>query len=339
MEFKILLNNIEQLELALEHIQKGDPNNARFALMLADNAIELTLHHAAKDKETEVKWKKQAGQDYKHEAALNDAVGRNFDKKVSFAQILEILNAQEAGTIIACHQFRNEVYHVGLQHEPILLELSRFYLHLISGILGKYYPRSLSYKDLKGQPPEKVQKYFPVRDFGFYPALSEYQKACLEINKACAFDAKSFSQILAKHVDELIDEVDIAVDKITEKFLPPMTRDEAVLLSMASTEAYTEEGRAFARKKGWGGGSAIGFVEWIAQHYPLEHKRDPVTAWRKRAALIGAEKNPHKALEKYQAFIVQTTKARTIFEECQHDFEVYIEHEIEIVRQGKTSSG
>jgi hypothetical protein len=39
-----LANIIEQLDLAVEHLEKGDAYNARFALMLSDNAIELMLH-------------------------------------------------------------------------------------------------------------------------------------------------------------------------------------------------------------------------------------------------------------------------------------------------------
>ena len=41
---KFLANNIEQLDLALEHCEKSDANNARFALMLVDNVVEFTLH-------------------------------------------------------------------------------------------------------------------------------------------------------------------------------------------------------------------------------------------------------------------------------------------------------
>ena len=47
---KFLANNSEQLDLALEHCEKGDANNVRFALMLVDNVVEITLHQIANDK-------------------------------------------------------------------------------------------------------------------------------------------------------------------------------------------------------------------------------------------------------------------------------------------------
>jgi len=44
---------LEQLDLALEHIAKGDDHNARFGLMMTDNALELVLHQITKDKRSD----------------------------------------------------------------------------------------------------------------------------------------------------------------------------------------------------------------------------------------------------------------------------------------------
>ncbi len=41
---RFLANNLEQLDLAQEHVSTGDANKARFGLMLTDNAVEITLH-------------------------------------------------------------------------------------------------------------------------------------------------------------------------------------------------------------------------------------------------------------------------------------------------------
>jgi hypothetical protein len=46
---------LEQLDLAFEHVSKRDIHNARFGLMLVDNAVELVLHQIAKDKINELK--------------------------------------------------------------------------------------------------------------------------------------------------------------------------------------------------------------------------------------------------------------------------------------------
>ena len=82
-----LASVIEQLDLALEQISKGDVHYARFGMMLTDNAVELILHQIAKDKASNLKmyaWQKET---YEHQAALDNALGRNFDAKIKFAKI------------------------------------------------------------------------------------------------------------------------------------------------------------------------------------------------------------------------------------------------------------
>jgi hypothetical protein len=69
-----LANIIEQIQLAVEHISKGDANNARFGLMLLDNAVEITLHRIAQDKQRSLDppWYYHA-KPYEHHAMLSAA--------------------------------------------------------------------------------------------------------------------------------------------------------------------------------------------------------------------------------------------------------------------------
>jgi hypothetical protein len=61
-----LANNIEWIDLALEHVSKSDANNARFGLMLIDNVVEITLHQVAKDKRRESKSYLYRDRPYEH---------------------------------------------------------------------------------------------------------------------------------------------------------------------------------------------------------------------------------------------------------------------------------
>ena len=47
---QFLADNIDQLDLALDQLAIGDRNFDRFALMLVDNGVELTLHRHGQDK-------------------------------------------------------------------------------------------------------------------------------------------------------------------------------------------------------------------------------------------------------------------------------------------------
>lgn len=55
------------------------------------------------------------------------------------------------------HDFRNELYHVGLQHESILPYIARFYLSVACGVLERFKGRGLSYWH-GTQLPERCQQ-------------------------------------------------------------------------------------------------------------------------------------------------------------------------------------
>ena len=77
-----LVHTLEQLDLAEERLGFGDANNARFALMLSDNLLELMLHQYAKEKRGELKTLSWRNEDFEHEKELEKALGRFFEDKV-----------------------------------------------------------------------------------------------------------------------------------------------------------------------------------------------------------------------------------------------------------------
>lgn len=82
---KFIVDILEQLDLSLEHISKRDVHNARFGLMMTDNALELVLHQIAKDKDKdkdrELRNWQHKFDEYPHRTALAKAQGQHFDAK------------------------------------------------------------------------------------------------------------------------------------------------------------------------------------------------------------------------------------------------------------------
>jgi hypothetical protein len=93
-----LASVLEQLDLALEHVVKGDVHNARFALMLTDNALELVLHQIALDKRSELKAFSWRNEIYPHQTALDKALGQSFGEKVSFARLIDKMSEETSQT-------------------------------------------------------------------------------------------------------------------------------------------------------------------------------------------------------------------------------------------------
>lgn len=324
-----LAHAIEQLDLAAEHISKGDPNNARFGLMLTDNVLELVLHQMAKDEQRERTNFLNREKTYADESDLRAALGRHFDAKVSFFRSHNKLSAEEAESITICHSYRNEVYHIGLHHQDILPALARFYFYLVCGVLGRYKTNTMSYSPSMVLP-ERAQKHLGSIPIGFH-VFDEYQSGCLTLQEGISFEACNLVSSLADHMTEIIEQQDIGVGMIATAGPRQMTRDEAIVESQAWRLAFKEEGKKFAAGK-WSGGSVLDFVNWIGANYPFKNRRDPIPSWQKREQSLRVEQNPHKALKKYKDFMTQTENIRDVIEESHLQVEMYIDEQIDRMR-------
>ena len=325
-----LAHAIEQLDLAAEHISKGDPNNARFGIMLTDNVLELALHEMAKDEQHQRASLFNREKTYPDEAELTAALGRHFDAKVAFFKAHQELSAEEANSIMICHGYRNEVYHIGLYHQDILPALSRFYFHLVCGVLARYNPNCMSYSPSMVLP-ERAQKYLSADHLGF-GSLKDFQRGCLTLQESIAFEASNLVSSLSDHMAEVIEQQDIGVEMIATGGPLQMSRDVAIVESQAWRLAFIQEGKDLLASGNWPGGSVQDFVNWFAQTYPLKHRRDPIPSWQKRERSLRSEKDPHKALKKYKDFMKQTESIREFIEESHAQVEMYIDEQIDRIR-------
>ncbi len=300
--------------------------------MLTDNALEISFHHLALDKQAEIMWR-APNNPYEYTDALNDAVRRHFDAKVRFMKNLKIINDEEAVTINIFHGFRNEVYHIGLQHERVLPTISRFYLKVASDILSRQSLASLTY-GVGLKPPDRVAKYFKNVNSVFPPLPSEYFDACSQISKKIVFEAAELAVALAEHMEELIDETDISLDTLSRDTPNPCTRDEVIVRCLAWKAAATDEAKEFARLNGCQVQGGFAYVDWIAKNYKLPIKKDPIENWRKRKDRLRLEENPHKALKLYRNFIDETVEIRNEIADSHAAFDRYIDGLID-ERRGK----
>ena len=327
---RFLANTLEQLDLALEHVIKGDANNGRFGLMLTDNAVEITLHQIAIDKMNRLKMLTHLRERYKEMSALERALDQYFGPKVKFAKIEGKLSAETAESIMALHTFRNEVYHVGIRHEPVLPTLAVFYFRIACDFLGAYEPPFLSWGS-KMKLPERARKY--LTGAGMFPgSVDEYRTACKMLGESVDYEPSLVSADLAVHMAEIVEEQHSYIDLIATGGPERITRDKAIIDTQAWPLAFSQDGERYAREQGWGGGSVFEFVEWIAETYPLKFRRDPIAAWQERVEGVRRESNPHKALKKYHSFMDQTAAIREKLNESASQVEAYVEEQIERMR-------
>src|SRR5450631_706328 len=324
-----LINIVEQIDLAREHVVKGDTNNARFGLMLIDNAVEITLHQVAKDKQTDLKSFSQRDIAYEHSAALEAALRQHFGSKLKFASTIGMLPEEVSESIGIFHAFRNEVYHIGIQHEVVLPAVAAFYFKVACEFLAGYTPRWIGYNpDI--ELPERAKKFFGNERFHIN-GIEKYQAACEELEDMLPFSPADVARILADHMDDLIKMQDTAIRMIATAGPRKHSRDEAVAETFAWSVAFTEEGKKFALERGFKG-SMADYIKWLGENYPLPLKKDPIPGWKSRADGVRAESSPHKALKKYRDFMRQTAEVRAALEKSLGQVEQYVEEQIERMR-------
>ncbi|MBX5021158.1 hypothetical protein [Rhizobium lentis] len=332
-----LASVLDQMDLALEHIQKGSVHDARFGLMLTDNAIELAMHELAKNKHSELKTSWYLREKYQHTKELEEAMGRVFEAKLKFAKLEGLLTDEQARTVALMHDFRNELYHVGLQHEAILPALSRFYFSTACAVLGAYPIRYFGY--LVGiQLPERSKKYFTTRG-DYSPAeQDDFAKACQTMEAQCNHKKADTIRALADNMQQIVNEQDTNLDIVAEGVYASQrqTRDQATVECQTWPLAFSEEGRKFAQAKGFAiDERAPGLLfQWLCANYPVRFKKDPIPSWERQVARLRSKGNPHVALENYAAFMEHTAQLREALDESAMAAEAEIDRLID-ERRGK----
>lgn len=316
---------VEQLDLALEHLNKGDTHNARFGLMLTDNALELVLHQIAKDKRSDAAGWRFRETPYAHEAKAKKAFLGRFPDKIAFAKLDGGLDAETARTFDILHDYRNDVYHAGLAHEQILHTLALFYFKETCDFVGRYRSFGIGWGSAN-KMPERAQKYFTGHD-KFMPGKQEdYPAACATLAAASGHDPKTLINVLADDVERIADYMDTCLQIVADGVYvgQQVSRDQAIRDTQAWDIAFEDAGKAFLRSREFKG-SVLAAVNLIAAEYPFKIRRDPVPGWQEKAKKLRRGSNPHVTLDHYQAFITQTASLRAAIEQSAGAAEAEIE--------------
>lgn len=312
---QVLCDHIDQLDLALDQLALKDRNFDRFAIMLVDNVVELTLHQHALNKQILKDQRYPQGQAEVDVKDLNAALGQNFDAKVSFALKTELLTKPMSQSINWLHSFRNSSYHAGLRHEGILNSLANFYLRTCCDMLVRYRPGYWSFGSERVS--HRAAKYLGDCDGleVLFKAGEMFELAWKRIGAVAVNMQCDLIQDLARDLSNTIDRVDTDISFIADNAPSKggvYTRNEVVVDAQAWAMAFTEKGIQYAQKNGYQGHASFGpaLGSWLVEHYTAPFPVDPIPKWKDRLTAISRETNEHKALEKYCNFIKQTQGVR-----------------------------
>lgn len=327
---QFLADHIDQMDLALDQLAIRDRNFSRFALMLIDNVVELTLHQYAQDRgyENDMLGRHEVPLNYTKTVAA--ALGPHFDSKLKLARVKKLLTDDLSESIQYLHTFRNKAYHRGLRHEGILHSIALFYFKNACSVLASYAPMWWS-SSSSDQIPHRATKYLGKPNF--FKMEEAFQAAWVRLREVAESMGDSLISDLHNDMAETIDHVDGQIQFLADDSPDgKKSRKQVILECQAWPFAFSNEGKTYAAVNNVPKSSIAEYVQWIMSTYPWPTKIDPIPGWRRRLNSLNSEKNQHLALKKYCEFMNQTENLRVLIGESASQLDAHIQHLIDVAR-------
>jgi hypothetical protein len=326
---QFLADNIDQLDLALDQLALTDRNYDRFALMLIDNVVELTLHKFARDKASENELWVRLNKPKYDPKLIKKALDQHFENKIRAASALGLIDITLCDSILYLHSYRNTAYHKGLRHESILHSLAVFYFRSACTLLKAYSPRYWSWGG-SDKVPHRAMKYIGTPRFGDSKEL--FQAAFARLDNVAGALKENLIGDLSADMGNTIKMIDFSIDFLATNSPTRQSRDEVIISSQAWSFAITEEGKTFVSENGCQEKFIEPVVNWIAANYKWKINKDPIPSWNSRLKSLASGKDPHRAVKRYCDFMQQTEQIRSIITNAANQLAEYIQNEIDIAR-------
>lgn len=328
-----LSDHIDQLDLALDQLAVADRNFDRFALMLIDNVVELTLHSFAQDKGYQNELWGRLGEPRHDPEAVKAALGRRFDAKARFAAKAGLVSTEVCESLLLLHSFRNTAYHQGKRHEGVLHSLAVFYFINACELAGTYEPIFWS-SSSNDQISYRARKYLGELRWDIKEAIRNAFRRLAEVGASMEENlVGDLSTDMAMTIDRTDGDIQFVVDNIAAVSSGEiLTRDQVVIDSQAWPLAWTDEGVKLATRGGCSSKLRGDVYHWLIENHTWQVNGDPIPGWKARLAALEAEKDYHRALKRYCDFMSQTGELRSQISEAAGSLDGEIQHRIDEAR-------
>jgi len=358
-----LLTIVEQLDRASTELLTDHPINNRLALILIDNATELMLHgqctsHLESDSFYSPMLKAYQSILERDPAAdvtaqMNDiakhaltprqrsrAKGKSLDDKLKVLKDKGDLITSERRFIAIAHEYRNELYHVGLAHADITRALAAQYFLLACDLLPRVrnsflWGESISSADTY---TDIAKRYLPMRGDKVDPShLSDITREQLaeklrfnlpsglpNLAETLALSAQSSIERVMANFGFLMDNNPFGLDKAEMLETAQWQLDLSKELERRDVDGLWVDPnyrQALAR---------VAIV--LEEDWRQKYNSIPEESWRRRSGAIRQEMNPLIALGKYQNLRDDMSYLEEAFESASEDLDRWIQHQVDLAR-------
>ncbi|MDE0522234.1 MAG: hypothetical protein OXH79_09795 [Boseongicola sp.] len=323
------LTVVEQLDRAARELAVDHPINNRLALILIDNATELVLHRRCTDHVQMDRTLRRLNASHR---AL--ARGKFLEGKLKILESLDDISHQERRFIYSVHQYRNEVYHVGLTHDDIVRPISFQYYKLSCELFDRLRPawRAWSSTD---RFSDVAERYLPKRDGRFdFMAVdnADLSKALLS---NLPDDAEALQSSIWTSAESHVEELKEALEFVVQNN-PAGDNKRSVLRNVQWFHDFV---RALEREGVEGSWMVPGYVDEVNRvrtalesNWRQRHISLPSAKWHKRAAAIKNEPDPLKAMTLYQALRHDMAYLEEAITNAASELDAWIQSEVDRAR-------
>lgn len=355
-----ILTVVEQLDRATRELATDHPINNRLALILVDNATELLLHRQCTDRleldsvasglwkahqalaerrspEDHPEFSDDLKRDVMTRRQRSQAKGTYLEGKLKVLEDMKDITSKERRFIAIAHDYRNELYHVGLTHDDIVRPLAAQYF-LIScdlftrlgnkGFFGPSFSSNDEYTDV-------AKRYLPVRNgrllaFDVDKAdLADKLRGTLpagipELAGTLASSARKSIKSVTDEFNFLIRENPFSFDADKMLEVAQWQRDLTEALEREDVDGLWVDPNyraSFSRV------ATELEAKWRQRHSSLPHER-----WMLRATAVERESDPLTALDLYQALREDMSYLEESIMSASTELDRWIQQEIDKAR-------
>ena len=324
-----VLTIVEQLDRAAGELSTDHPINSRLALILVDNATEVMLHRQCMDRLESDSWTSAMRQALQSAIPANPsdaqaklledlggpgmrptqrarARGKYFEDKLKVLQQMGDLTQTERRFIKIAHDYRNELYHIGLTHDDIIRSIAGQYYRLSCDLFGRMenlrlFTLSFSSSDTY---TEVARRYLPMHNGRV--AFSDVETGVLAEKLLDVLPdgipelAKTLASSARKSIEEVLENFEFLVRD------SPFGFDAEEMLEFAQWQFDIEKAVEEQDLIGlWVDPSYRESLDRVAtnlkENWKQQHTSIPCENWRHRATALESEADPLIAMDLFQS--------------------------------------
>ena len=292
------LTVVEQLDRAASELTVDHPINNRLALILVDNATELVLRRRCTD---HVQLNRMTKKLTPKQRAM--ACGIFIEGKLKVLESLGDISHSERQFISWAHQYRNELYHVGLSHDDIIRAMAGRYYRLCCDLFARLRP-SWRMESSTDWFTDGAARYLPKCN-GKIDFLSvEFSEIADALRSVLPDGIEELQRSLVSSARKRAKAVSRTFDFVVQN--DPVGHGETVILQ--NLQWYRDFTRALEREGIEGYWRDPGYLDEVKRirtavkaTWRQRHATVPIEKWLQRADAIEAEPDPLKAMGLYRA--------------------------------------